>query len=87
MKNLSFAVALSGDHIKQECFQMLVDSWAFDNLVSENAQSKVVDTVNILLLDIDPIHIHQNIANHHHCRFVILPLLGQGRQKVVVQCL
>ena len=54
------------------------------DLVSENDESKVVDVVDIILLDIDPVHVHEDVTDHDHRCLVVIPGLVQCLKEVVV---
>ena len=55
------------------------------DLVSENNKSKIVNVVDIVLLNIHAIHVHQNISDHDHRSCVIVPRLIQRWQKIIVK--
>lgn len=55
------------------------------HLISEYDQTQIVHIVEFILLDVDPIHIHQNITNHNHRSLMIGPNLIQFLQQIIVQ--
>lgn len=54
-------------------------------LITKDYQSKVIHIVYIILLDIDPVHVHQDVSNHDHGCLVIVPSLVQCLKEVVVK--
>jgi len=81
----NFASSFSSNHVKQRRFEVNSYFGRAYNLVSEYAQSQVVDVFDFVLLDVDAVHVHQNITDHDHRCLVIFPLARQAREKVVIQ--
>ena len=44
-------------------------------LITKNSQSKVVNIVNIVLLNIYPIHVHEDVTNFDDGSLMIIPCL------------
>ena len=43
-----------------------------EHLVQEDDQSQVVDILAVVLLDIDPVHLHEDVSVHHHGCLVVV---------------
>ena len=56
-----------------------------DDLIAEGGQTEIVDVFDVVLRDVDSVHVHQYIADHDHGGVVILPRHVEGVEKVVVQ--
>ena len=56
-----------------------------DYLISEYDEPQIVDVVHVVLLNVDTVHVHQNVSDHNHGRLVVVPGLVQNLQEVVVQ--
>merc|ERR1719347_348877 len=57
------------------------------HLVPEDNQPQIVDVLAVVLLHVDPVHVHENVPDHHHGGLVIIPSRVQCLQKVVVKSL
>jgi len=80
-----FASSFSSDHVKQRRFEVNSYFRRADNLVSEYTQPQVVDVFDFVLLNVDAVHVHQDIADHDHRCLVIFPLAWKAGEEVVIQ--
>ena len=60
-------------HVQQGDPQMVANTAVSDNLVSEYDQTQIVDILAVILLDVDPVHVHENVPDHHHAGLVVVP--------------
>ena len=65
--------------------ETIADATIPDDFITKQDKSKVVNVLTVVLLHIHPIHVHQNVADHHHGGLVVGPGHVQGVQKVVVE--
>ena len=56
-----------------------------NDLVSERGDPEIVDVFDVILRDVDSVHVHENVADHDHGSVVILPRHVERVQKVIVQ--
>ena len=66
---------------------MVANGSVSDNLVSEDDQTQVVDILTVVLLNINSVHVHQDVSDHHHAGLVVVPGAVQGLEEVVVEAL
>ena len=58
-----------------------------NNFVSENNQPQVVNILAVVLLDINPVHVHEDVPDHDHGSLVVIPGSIEGLKEVVVECM
>ena len=64
---------------------MVPDTSISNNFVSEYHKSKIVNIFTIILLHVNPVHVHENVSDHNHTSLVIIPGRIQGLKKIVVE--
>ena len=53
-------------------------------LVSEDNEAQVIHIVDIILIDINPVHVHEDVSYHHHRCLMVIPSMIQSWQEVVI---
>ena len=52
---------------------MLIDSRVLDNLTTEDSQSQLVHRLYPRIRHEDPVHVHQDVPDHHHGSCMVRP--------------
>uniref|UniRef100_A0A1I8HQM1 Guanylate cyclase domain-containing protein n=1 Tax=Macrostomum lignano TaxID=282301 RepID=A0A1I8HQM1_9PLAT len=76
--------ALPSNHLQQGIAQVLAHNRMPNNLLFEDGQAHIVHGRQVLLVNVHPIHVHENVANHHHSSLVVFPQRVQRGQKDII---
>ena len=79
------SLPLLHDHVEEGLPEVVVDAAVANDLVSEEDQPQVVNVLAVVLLHVDAVHVHQDVADHDHGGLVVGPGGVQGLQEVVVE--
>mmetsp|Transcript_15504 Transcript_15504/g.27517 ORF Transcript_15504/g.27517 Transcript_15504/m.27517 type:complete len:336 (-) Transcript_15504:392-1399(-) len=71
------AASLSGNVFKHQRQEMRLHPAVSGDVLPENDQTHLVDRHLLVLSHKVPVHIHQDVTDHDHCGFVVIPLFFQ----------
>lgn len=55
------------------------------HLVPEDEKTEVVYVLAVILLHVDPVHVHEDVPDHDHAGLVIIPGGIQSLKEVVIE--
>ena len=79
------ATAFRRDHLEKDATKSLTEGRKAGDVLAEEGESEVVDVVEVVLGDVNAVHVHEDVADHDHGRVVLVPRLHELSQKVAVR--
>ena len=73
------------DHVQEGHPEVVADAAIPHHFVPEDHQAQVVHVLTVVLLHIHPVHVHQDVPDHHHGGLVVVPSCIEGLEEVVVE--